>query len=136
MKKKSSIALSGILAASMLFTGCGGNSESKEATGGSAEDGYTVATVRWADWGEDYHTGFPDQAAEEAGIDITWNTILNSDWGDKKAVLLAGGNLPDAFMGSICFTETDILTNTGTFIPEFLRRLHRVPPNKNLVIKL
>ena len=116
MKKKSSIAIAGILATSMMFTACGGNSSSTQQTGGSAKDGYTVATVRWADWGEDYHTGFPDQAAAEAGIDITWNTILNSDWGDKKAVLLAGGNLPDAFVGSICFTETDILTNTGTFI--------------------
>ena len=75
-----------------------------------------MATVRWADWGEEYHLGFPDAAAEEAGIEIEWNTILNADWGDKKAVLLAGGELPDAFMGSICFSESDILTNTGSFI--------------------
>ena len=40
---------------------------------------YEVATVRWADWGEDYHTGFPDAAAAEAGVEITWNTILNAD---------------------------------------------------------
>ena len=77
---------------------------------------YEVATVRWADWGEDYHTGFPDEAAAEAGVEITWNTILNADWADRKAVLLAGGDLPDAFMGSICFTESDVLRNVGTFI--------------------
>lgn len=82
----------------------------------SADVKYEVATVRWADWGEDYHMGFPDAAAEEAGIAITWNTILYADWGDRKTILLTGGELPDAFMGSICFTESDILTNIGTFI--------------------
>lgn len=81
-------------------------------TGGTFE----VATVRWADWGEEYHTGFPDAAAGEMGINIQWNTILNADWSDKKAVMLAGGDLPDAFMGSICFSESDIMTNVGTFI--------------------
>ena len=108
MKKKLSIAIGGFLTASMMLTACGGTTSSTEPTSGSAEDDYKVATVRWADWGEDYHKGFPDQAAAESGINITWNTILNSDWGDKKAVLLAGGNLPDAFVGSICFTETDV----------------------------
>ena len=75
-----------------------------------------MATVRWADWGEMYHTGFPDEAAKETGIEIEWNTILFSDWGNRKAVLLAGSDLPDAFMGSICFSESDILTNAGTFL--------------------
>ena len=77
---------------------------------------YEVATVRWSDWGDAYHTGFPDQAAAETGIEIEWNSILNADWGDRKAVLLAGGDLPDAFMGSICFGEADVLRNVGTFI--------------------
>ncbi|MBO5146309.1 MAG: extracellular solute-binding protein [Lachnospiraceae bacterium] len=88
------------------------SADNNTAGGGS----YEVATVRWADWGEDYHIGFPDEAAKETGININWDTILNADWADRKAVLLAGGDLPDAFMGSICFSETDILTNVGTFI--------------------
>lgn len=101
----------------------GGSTEQKDETNETSETdtnsgsgSYEVATVRWSDWGEDYHTGFPDAAAKEAGIEITWDTILNSDWGDRKAVLLASGDLPDAFMGSICFGETDVLTNIGTFI--------------------
>lgn len=40
--------------------------DSSTAAGGS----YEVATVRWADWGEDYHVGFPDEAARETGITI------------------------------------------------------------------
>ena len=113
----------GVMALSMLLTACGsaaGNGASADSAKGTtakaANADYEVATVRWADWGEDYHTGFPDKAAAETGITIGWDTILNSDWADKKAVLLAGGDLPDAFMGSICFSESDVLTNTGSFI--------------------
>ena len=134
MKKRLSVLTAGLLTATVLITGCGAgsaaatgtqdtdNAVAEEKVADPAEEAstdgadYEVATVRWADWGEDYHTGFPDEAAKEAGITIKWDTILNSDWGDKKAVLMAGGNLPDAFMGSICFTESDILTNQGSFI--------------------
>jgi putative aldouronate transport system substrate-binding protein len=130
MRKKLKMT-AGVLALTTVLAACGQSAEvntagtessqaessvstdSADASSGSA---YEVATVRWADWGEDYHTGFPDAAASEAGIAVTWDTILNSDWADKKAVLLAGGDLPDAFMGSICFSESDILTNTGSFI--------------------
>lgn len=82
----------------------------------AADGTYEVATVRWSDWGEMYHTGFPDEAAKETGIEIEWNTILYGDWGERKAVLLAGSDLPDAFMGAICFNESDILTNEGVFL--------------------
>ena len=131
MKTKSYALLAGLLGLTIAATACGAASDTNGTSGSAAsadqsgaaqgsssaaDGGYKVATVRWADWGENYHTGFPDQAAADAGITVTWDTILNSDWGDKKAVLLAGGNLPDAFMGSICFSETDILTNTGSFI--------------------
>ena len=134
MKKRLSVLTAGLLTATVLITGCGAgsaaatgtqdtdNAVAEEKVADPAEEAstdgadYEVATVRWADWGEDYHTGFPDEAAKEAGITIKWDTILNSDWGDKKAVLMAGGNLPDAFVGSICFTESDILTNQGSFI--------------------
>jgi len=128
MRRKFNL-VAGALALTTMLVACGQASEtattsdSTTGTAATAEQGagadavsYEVATVRWADWGEDYHTGFPDQAAGEAGISVKWDTILNSDWGDKKAVLLAGGDLPDAFMGSICFSESDVLTNTGSFI--------------------
>ncbi len=119
MQRKQSIVLTGLIT-SMLLVGCGQAAQSGDVAATTTSQGgvdYKVASVRWADWGEDYHTGFPDEAAKEAGITVSWDTILNSDWADKKAVLLAGGDLPDAFMGSICFSESDILTNTGSFIP-------------------
>ena len=107
MKKRVCMLLS-VLTALSSFTGVTAMAEETST--------YEVATVRWSDWGDAYHTGFPDQAAAETGIEIEWNSILNADWGDRKAVLLAGGDLPDAFMGSICFGEADVLRNVGTFI--------------------
>ncbi|MBR0100088.1 MAG: extracellular solute-binding protein, partial [Treponema sp.] len=112
--KKTKITIISTLALFAIFgTACSGKNEAKTR----GENEFEVATVRWADWGEAYHTGFPDKAAAEAGINVQWKTILNSDWGDRRAVMLAGGDLPDAFMGSICFSESDVMTNTGTFIP-------------------
>ncbi len=116
-KAVSAIVMAAMLAASL--TGCGGkggdnnaNPTSQESQGKGNEtadqNSFKVATVRWADWGEAYHEGFVDTAAENAGINIQWETILNSDWGDKKAVLMAGGDLPDAFLGSICFSAAEI----------------------------
>jgi putative aldouronate transport system substrate-binding protein len=110
------------------LTGCGGkgtdsdtkNTSKQESSNAGNEtagvESFKVATVRWADWGEAYHEGFVDAAAETAGIKVNWETILNSDWGDKKAVLMAGGDLPDAFLGSICFSAAEIASNQSSFI--------------------
>jgi putative aldouronate transport system substrate-binding protein len=116
--KKLVMSVSAVFAAGLfLVCGCTGKNKDSVSSGSQNVNAFSVATVRWADWGEAYHQGFPDKAASEAGITVNWKTILNSDWGDKKAVLLAGGDLPDAFMGSICFSESDILANKGIFIP-------------------
>jgi putative aldouronate transport system substrate-binding protein len=133
-------AVSALVMAAMLTTlvGCGGKTASTDQTSTTASteaststdtaastdaettstDGGTfkVATVRWADWGENYHQGFVDDAAKEVGISIGWDTILNSDWGDKKAVIMASDDLPDAFLGSICFSAAEIATNQASFI--------------------
>lgn len=110
---KNTIAAASLAVIALTLAGCAG----KETKSAKKENEFEVATVRWADWGEAYHTGFPDEAAKSVGIEIKWKTILNSDWGDRRAVMLAGGDLPDAFVGSICFSESDIMGNAGTFIP-------------------
>lgn len=113
MKKKVNILLSGALAASLLV-GCSKDS----ATSTSKEDGtYKIATVRWSDWGDDFLKGFVEKTEKEAGISVDWDTYLNSEWGDKKSLLMAGGDLPDAFWGSLALGDADIAKNSGLFIP-------------------
>lgn len=114
MKKVICLLLAAVMVVG-LMAGCGGGGESVDENR-NADGVFEVATVRWSDWGEAYHTGFPDQAAAELGITIDWTTILSADWGDRKAVMLAGDSLPDAFMGSICLSESDIMINEGAFI--------------------
>ncbi|USY53246.1 extracellular solute-binding protein [Bacillus sp. 1780r2a1] len=113
LKKKLGLVLNVTLAAS-LIVGCSKDSSSSE----SKEDGsYKIATVRWSDWGDNFLKGFVEETEKEAGISIDWDIYLNNEWGDKKSILMAGGDLPDAFWGSISLSDSDIAKNSGVFIP-------------------
>ena len=122
--KKTSMIFTSMLVSSVLLSGCSplhltesvSQLDRLDTQENEQERTYEVATVRWGDWGDSYHEGFPDEAAKDTGIKIQWDTILHEDWGNRKAVLLAGSDLPDAFMGSICLDEYDILNDTDTFI--------------------
>lgn len=48
---------------------------------------------------------------------MDWKIYLNSDWADQKAVLMAGGKLPDAFLGFISFSDSDLSVFKNRFIP-------------------
>ncbi|MEM5595877.1 hypothetical protein AAHB53_05270 [Niallia circulans] len=43
--------------------------------------------------------------------------LLEFRMGDKKSVLMAGGDLPDAFWGSLALSDGDIAQNQSLFIP-------------------
>lgn len=103
-----------LLATLTLLTACSSNKSSGD--GDSTNKDFTVATVRWSEWGTDY-TNFPNQLAKESGINVKWDTYLNADWTDKKSTLMAGGDLPDAFLGSATFTDQEIAQNQSNFIP-------------------
>lgn len=85
-----------------------------------AEEGpsFKLATVRWTDsWPIDYlEEGFMKQVEEETGVNIDWQVFYNSDWSEQKSLLLASGDLPDAFFGSICLNATDVSQNKDYFV--------------------
>ena len=93
------------------------NSTTKSSDEKSDQTNFKITTVRWSDWGEEYHKGFIDDSAKEAGIEISWDTLVASDWTDKKSVLVASGDLPDAFLGSNAFNDAEIAQNQSLFIP-------------------
>ncbi len=45
-------------------------------------------------------------------IEINWDTLVAADWTDKKSVLIASGDLPDAFLGSNAFNDAEIAQST------------------------
>ncbi len=61
-------------------------------------------------------TTFPypvvNKMAEEANLEITWETYGITDWGTQKSVMLAGGDLPDIWYS---VTVTDADANSGLF---------------------
>lgn len=77
--------------------------ESDTAGTESADSGekktFDVATVRWTDaWPIDFlENGVMKQLEDQAGVDINWQVYYNADWSEQKSLLLASGDLPDAF---------------------------------------
>ncbi len=90
----------------------------KEDQGGEEEPAgsvptFKVATVRWTDgWPIDFlEQGVMKQLEEKAGVDIDWQVYYFGDWSEQKSLLLAGSDLPDAFLGSIALNASDMSTN-------------------------
>lgn len=141
MKKKLVKALSVALAATMslgMLTACGGSDkESSSAESGNeaadSETGNTetedtastdgvptfkVAIVRWTDaWPTDFlKSGVMAEMEKQAGVNIEWQVYYAGDWSEQKSLLLASGDLPDAFFGSIALTASDIAQNKSYFV--------------------
>lgn len=94
-----------------------GGSENAEASSGDVPT-YTIATVRWTDaWPTDYlKSGIMKELEEKHGINIEWQVYYSGDWSEQKSLLLASGDLPDAFFGSCGITDSDIAQNKAYFV--------------------
>lgn len=51
---------------------------------------------------------------EAAGVTINWEEV-SSDWDQKKATMLAAGDVPDLIIGGNAITDADLATFTGLF---------------------
>lgn len=139
MRKKTKMAWSVALSAAMaagLLAGCGSNGGAESTSGSTAASSaktessagdtadtsdrptYKIATVRWTDtWPTDFlHEGVMKEIEDKMNINIDWQVYYNSDWSEQKSLLLASGDLPDAFLGSICLTQADMAQNKSAFL--------------------
>ena len=132
-KKGLGLLLASSLAAGALV-GCGASSQEaaggadaagKSETAAQAQSGgesgvptYKIATVRWTDaWPVDYlESGIMKELEEKHGINIEWQVYYSGDWAEQKSLLLASGDLPDAFFGSCGMTDSDISQNKSYFV--------------------
>lgn len=110
--------LGAVLAGSML-AGCQGESpRESEQPSESADNDFSIVTVRWTDtWPIDYlHEGIMKEMEDKSGVKIDWKVYYDTDWQEQKSLLLASGELPDAFWGNICLKDTDIAQNKSYFL--------------------
>ncbi len=56
---------------------------------------------------------------EQTNVHIVWNMIPQASWSEKKNLTIAGGELPDGFMGPLSLTadEAQLLGADGILIP-------------------
>ena len=135
------------LAMTVSLAACGGGGESSTASGGESSTGssgsaeadaptFTVATVRWTDaWPTDYlESGVMKEIEEQTGVNIDWQVYYNGDWAEQKSLLLASGDLPDAFWGSLCLSDTDVNQNKSNLV-ELTDLIAENMPNLNRVFE-
>lgn len=78
----------------------------------------TVMTMRWGDMGDSFKQNqWLIDLEEKSNVKINWVVASSNDWGEQKSILLAGGELPDIFLGSGTLNDDDILKNPEFFLP-------------------
>ncbi len=139
-----------LLIATMALAGCsssgsGGETKDKEVTNqestpvvpeetsASKEKVEFSATFIMTDWGteaDNYET--LNQMQEEANVHIEWSNYLAGDWNTQKNLILAGGELPDVFVGFNALNAADIakyakegmLLDLTDLIPQYMPNLN------------
>ncbi|MBD3949448.1 extracellular solute-binding protein [Tuanshanicoccus lijuaniae] len=111
--KKSLKKVTMLMAAGMVMSSFG----TIPAVLAQEEQEYKIATVRWSDWGMDFTNGFVTDSQKDFGVKVNWDVYVNADWADQKAVLMASGDLPDAFLGSNALGDSEIMQNAALFLP-------------------
>ncbi|KIL45189.1 ABC transporter substrate-binding protein [Jeotgalibacillus soli] len=127
-KKKMSIALALGLSASFALTGCSSNESEKEASAVPFnETGLPIVekevTLNFVSPKQPLAPDYSemvifDRLQEATNVSIEWNNIPGDGYQEKKNLLLASGDLPDAFYAS-GFTDQDLMQHgqSGTIIP-------------------
>lgn len=112
------------------------SSATTEDTATDSKASFKVVTVRWTDaWPTDFlESGVMKEIEEKTGVNTDWQVYYNADWSEQKSLLLASGDLPDAFWGSICLTDTDVNQNKALFT-ELTDLIDANMPNLNKVFE-
>jgi len=75
-----------------------------------------------------------NELEEQAGVDIQWEEIPSSAMAEKVGLILAGGDLPDAFWGE-GLSDADILNNAGTAFIPLNDLIEKFAPNLKAVLE-
>lgn len=134
MKKAGSVTVSLLLAASLMFSACSDNQSIQKTDNGNKPQGesfnkeglpivndkinLTMVSPK-AQLAPEYNEMEIFKRLEtDTNVHIEWNNIPDTDYLEKKNLLLASGDLPDAFYNSQ-FSDYELITygEDGTIIP-------------------
>lgn len=136
MKKTGTIAIGVMLTAGMLLSACAGNNGASNGNKDGNKDAGTVTVNKEglpivsekvtlkivspkAQLAPEYNEMEIFKRLEaDTNVHIEWNNIPDTDYGEKKNLLLASDDLPDAFYSSQ-FSDYELITygEDGTIIP-------------------
>lgn len=126
MKHRLFIALLALLIVAALSFGAGqGEGDAAGADAGFNESGYPIVdqpvtltmVTNSVPMTRDHNTLPMFQSLEDlTNVRVEWEQV-RSGYGEKKSLILASGDLPDAFFGMLTVTDSDILNNSSFFVP-------------------
>lgn len=134
MKKQATLAAAGALALSLALAGCGGGAKAPEAAASNAaaafgfhDTGYPIVdktlTLRFsgakAPLAPDYSSmSLVKGWQTKTNIEVKWENLPDTVYSEKKSLILASGDLPDAFYNT-GFSNAEIATygTNGTLLP-------------------
>ncbi len=108
MKMTRAVAAAATLALSAtLLAGCGGEQQ-EEGT-------LRILAVKHALTKPMADMAWVDKIEEATGATIEWEEV-SADWEEKKATMLAAGDVPDIIVGGNAVTDTDLATYNSLFL--------------------
>ncbi len=88
-----------------------------------------IVTMRWGDMGDSFKQNqWLIDLEKNTGVKINWKAVSNNDWGEQRSIMLAGGDLPDVFLGNQTITDADLSANTALFV-ELTELINTYMPN-------
>lgn len=104
----------------------------------------TVLTMRWGDMGDTFtNNQWLKDTEAKLGVKINWQVVSSNDWEEQRGILLAGGQLPDIFIGNQTIRDADIAGNRAYFLeltdvvekymPNYKHALEAIPAMKKIV---
>ena len=98
----------------------------------------TVMTMRWGDMGDTFKNNqWLIDLEKRSNVKINWVAVSNNGWDEQRSILLAGGDLPDIFLGSETINDANVVNNPGYFLalddlidqymPNYKRAMSQMP---------
>jgi len=112
------------------------------SAGNAAE--LSVLTMRWGDMGDTFTANqWLIDTEARLGVKINWQVVSSNDWQEQRGILLAGGELPDIFIGNQTIRDADVSANRAYFMeltdivaqymPNYRHALEAIPAMKKIV---